>query len=75
MTFETPLIFGADRFTWSRKLFNEALAIVTRLGTATDLEMVQCFYMLVSKVFREVNLKTISANGCKCCRARFASMS
>lgn len=48
MTFETPEISGADRFTWSRKLFNDALAIVTRLGTATDVEMVQCFYMMVS---------------------------
>jgi hypothetical protein len=47
MTFDTPHM-GADRFTWSRKLFNDALAIVTRLGTATDIEMVQCFYMLVS---------------------------
>ena len=47
MTFENPEVSGADRFTWSRKLFNEALAIVTRLGTATDVEMVQCFYMMV----------------------------
>lgn len=48
MTFENPEISGADRFTWSRKLFNEALAIVTRLGTATtSVEMVQCFYMMV----------------------------
>ena len=49
MTFETPEISGADRFTWSRKLFNDALAIVTRLGTATSVEMVQCFYMMVSQ--------------------------
>ena len=49
MTFETPEISGADRFTWSRKLFNDALAIVTRLGTATNIEMVQCFYMMVSQ--------------------------
>ena len=47
-TFETPEISGANRFTWSRKLFNDALTIVTRLGTATDVEMVQCFYMMVS---------------------------
>ncbi|KAK5210322.1 hypothetical protein LTR41_003990 [Exophiala xenobiotica] len=49
MTFEDPKLFGADRFTWSRKLFNEASAILTRLGTATDVEMVQCFYMMVSR--------------------------
>lgn len=48
MTFENPEISGADRFTWSRKLFRDALAIVTRLGTATNIEMVQCFYMMVS---------------------------
>jgi len=47
-TFENPEISEADRFTWSRRLFKDALAIVTRLGTATDIEMVQCFYMMVS---------------------------
>ncbi|OQV07089.1 Fungal specific transcription factor domain-containing protein [Cladophialophora immunda] len=51
MTFETPEIAGADRFTWSRRLFNRALAIVTRLGTTTDIEMVQCFYMM-SKIYQ-----------------------
>lgn len=48
MTFETSKILGADRFTWSRKFFNKAVAITTRLGTATDIEMSQCFYMMVS---------------------------
>jgi hypothetical protein len=47
-----PEVSGADRFTWSRKLFNEAHAIVTRLGTATDLEMVQCFYMMVCRTVK-----------------------
>ncbi|KIW13897.1 hypothetical protein PV08_06678 [Exophiala spinifera] len=51
MTFETPEVAGADRFTWSRRLFSRALAIVTRLGTATDIEMVQCFYMM-SKIYQ-----------------------
>ena len=37
-----------DRFAWSRKLFHEATTLVTRLGTATNIEMAQCFYMLVS---------------------------
>ncbi|KAI1610763.1 fungal-specific transcription factor domain-containing protein [Exophiala viscosa] len=46
MTFETPELSGADRFTWSRKLFNDALAIVTQLGTTTDIDMVQCLYMM-----------------------------
>ena len=47
MPFGTPEIAGADRFTWSRRLFDEALANVTKLGTTTDLEIVQCFFMLV----------------------------
>ncbi|KIW42799.1 hypothetical protein, variant [Exophiala oligosperma] len=51
MTLETPEIAGADRFTWSRRLFDTALAIVTRLGAATDIEMVQCYYMM-SKIYQ-----------------------
>lgn len=47
MTSETSDISGSDRFAWSRKLFDKASGIVTRLGTATDIEMVQCFYMMV----------------------------
>ncbi|GAM88144.1 hypothetical protein ANO11243_061750 [Dothideomycetidae sp. 11243] len=44
----TPDQSGAheNRFKWSRKLFDDAVAIVARLGTTTDMEMVQCFYML-----------------------------
>ncbi|KAH8886240.1 hypothetical protein GQ53DRAFT_845046 [Thozetella sp. PMI_491] len=55
MTFETPEVSGADRFTWSRKLFTDALAITTRLGTATDLEMVQCYYMIAKICQHELN--------------------
>ncbi|KIV87265.1 hypothetical protein PV11_02820 [Exophiala sideris] len=55
MTFETPEIFGAGRFTWSRKLFNDALTIVTQLGTTTDMEMVQCFYMMGKICQHELN--------------------
>ncbi|KAH8705745.1 fungal-specific transcription factor domain-containing protein [Talaromyces proteolyticus] len=55
MTFENPEIYGADRFAWSRKLFNNALAIVTRLGTTTDVEMVQCFYMMSKVCQHELN--------------------
>ena len=46
---------GADRFTWSRKLFNEAHAIVTRPGAVTDLETVQCFYTLSKICQHELN--------------------
>lgn len=43
--------FGADRFFWSRKLLDEALSIVNQLGSATDLEIAQCHYMIVSLHF------------------------
>ena len=42
------LLYGSDRFTWSRKLFDKACEIVSQLSSATDLEMVQCYYMMVS---------------------------
>ncbi|KAK5952203.1 hypothetical protein OHC33_006676 [Knufia fluminis] len=44
----TSDISGSKRFAWGHRLFNQALAIVTRLGTATDIEMTQCFYMVAS---------------------------
>ena len=48
MVWEDRDTYGTDRFAWSRKLFDDALGIVTQLGSATDVEMVQCYYMLVS---------------------------
>lgn len=39
---------GCHRSTWSRKLLGEALSIVHQLGSATDMEIVQCYYMIVS---------------------------
>lgn len=39
---------GSHRFTWSRKLLSEALSITDQLGSATDVEMAQCYYMIVS---------------------------
>lgn len=47
MTLDEPKLAEADRFEWSRKLFDQSLTLVTQLGTATDIEMVQCYYMLV----------------------------
>ena len=47
MMLEDHLLLGQDRFTWSRMLFNEAQNVLTKLGQATDIEMVQCFYMMV----------------------------
>lgn len=40
-------ICGMDRFQWSRKLFAEARLVINRLGTTTDLEMVQCLFIMV----------------------------
>ena len=48
MTFEATTISGSDRFIWSRKLFKEALTILTSLGTAVSVELTQCYYMMVS---------------------------
>lgn len=47
MVWDDHEIYGADRFSWSRKFFNEAVGIVNQLGSGTDLEMVQCYYMMV----------------------------
>ncbi|KAJ5662028.1 uncharacterized protein N7477_009644 [Penicillium maclennaniae] len=48
MVWDEREIYGEDRFSWSRKLFNQALGVVTQLGSGTDLEMVQCYYMMPS---------------------------
>lgn len=40
--------YGSPRFMLGRKLLDEALSIVNQLGPVTDLEMVQCYYMIVS---------------------------
>lgn len=47
MVWDKEEIYGGDRFSWSRKLFNKARGIVMQLGSETDLEMVQCYYMMV----------------------------
>lgn len=48
MDWDVHKIYGADRFSWSRRFFNEAVSIVTQLCSGTDLEMVQCYYMMVN---------------------------
>lgn len=53
MTWDDSEIYGAGRFSWSRRLFDEAAAIVTQLGAETDLEMAQCYYMMVSHLTAE----------------------
>jgi hypothetical protein len=39
---------GCHRSTWSRKLLGEALSVVNQFGSATDIEIAQCYYMIVS---------------------------
>lgn len=70
MTLDTSEIFGADRFTWSRKLYNDVSTIMTRLGTATDIEMVQCAYMMV-----RVPTRTFLVLRLTRCRVRFVNTS
>lgn len=50
MIWDEREIYGRDRFSWSRKFYNEAVTIVTQLGSETDLEMVQCYYLMVSDI-------------------------
>lgn len=50
MTWDEQEIYGQDRFSWSRKFYNEAVTIVSQLGSETDLEMVQCYYLMVSGI-------------------------
>lgn len=45
---EDEPIDGQDNLTWSRRLFQECRSLCTALGMATDLEMVQCYFFLVS---------------------------
>jgi len=44
---------GCNRTTWSRKLLGEVLSIINQLGSTTDLEIVQCYYMIVSTLNSE----------------------
>ncbi|OQD84496.1 hypothetical protein PENSOL_c118G06980 [Penicillium solitum] len=55
MVWDEGEIYGEDRFSWSRKLFNQALGVVTQLGSGTDLEMVQCYYMMGKVCQHELN--------------------
>lgn len=50
MIWDEREIYGQDRFSWSRKFYNEAVTIVTQLGSETNLEMVQCYYLMVSDI-------------------------
>ncbi|KAL4808583.1 fungal-specific transcription factor domain-containing protein [Aspergillus unguis] len=47
--------YDTDRFSWSRKFFKEALDIVSQLTAVTDLEMVQCYYMMSKVCQHELN--------------------
>lgn len=38
---------GCHRSVWSRKLLSESLNVINKLGSATDIEIAQCYYMIV----------------------------
>lgn len=42
------LIEGRDNLSWSRKFFEKSRSLCSALGMVTDLEMVQCYFFLVS---------------------------
>lgn len=46
---EEEPIDGISNRQWSRKFFDESLSHCYRLGMVTDLEMVQCYFFLVSR--------------------------
>lgn len=74
MTTEETDESSPDRFPTSRRLFGDALAILNRLGTATDLEMAQCFYMMVSMPYRvDISSEENEANRHQ--RRKYASIS
>lgn len=45
---EHGTVGGEGRFVWSRTLFDLSVATMNAMGMTSDLETVQCFYMLVS---------------------------
>ncbi|OQV10195.1 Fungal specific transcription factor domain-containing protein isoform 1 [Cladophialophora immunda] len=46
---------GLEHFEWSRILFREACEAVLRLGHYTNLDMVQCYYMMAKIAQHELN--------------------
>jgi len=47
-TWDEERLEGLTRFEWSRKLFAQAQACLNKLHYSTDLETVQCLYLMVS---------------------------
>lgn len=45
---DEELLEGTDNLQWSRKFFDESINRCNRLGMVTDLDMVQCYFVLVS---------------------------
>jgi hypothetical protein len=48
-TRDDELIDGMTNLSWSRKFFDRAKDCCNRLGMVTDLDMVQCYFILVGK--------------------------
>ncbi|KAI1848414.1 hypothetical protein JX266_005720 [Neoarthrinium moseri] len=52
---EDEPIGGIGNLQWSRRLFDESIARCHRLGMVTDLDMVQCYFMLAKICQNELN--------------------
>lgn len=52
-TRDDELIDGTANLTWSRRFFDRAKSCCNRLGMVTDLEMVQCYFILVCHALRD----------------------
>ncbi|KIX05122.1 uncharacterized protein Z518_05994 [Rhinocladiella mackenziei CBS 650.93] len=46
---------GLENLEWSRKLFKEACEVLSGLGNHTNLDMVQCYYMMAKVAQHELN--------------------
>ncbi|KAK2804761.1 hypothetical protein FQN51_001402 [Onygenales sp. PD_10] len=55
-TWDEEQLDGLTRFEWSRRLFNEAQAYLVELRFSTDLETVQCLYLMAKVCQNELNL-------------------
>ncbi|KAF4426060.1 hypothetical protein F53441_14156 [Fusarium austroafricanum] len=54
-TRDEELIDGITNLAWSRKFFNRAKSCCNRLGMVTDLDMVQCYFILAKVCQNELH--------------------
>ncbi|KAF4985499.1 hypothetical protein FDECE_16520 [Fusarium decemcellulare] len=61
-TRDDELIDGITNLSWSRKFFDRAKSCCNRLGMVTDLEMVQCYFILTIIIYSGEALLTNSVS-------------